>query len=154
MMSGMSRMVGAALMRRQVSSPPMPGHQQIEQDAVDRLHGEQLERLLAGAGEHDVVAGPRAATRQAPAGRFRCRRPRGSSSAPCRLAAPWRPRCVPALRSIAASRARTTIDVVLLPARRRPPRRRGRAARHRRLASRSAAGTACGAARRRAGCGG
>jgi hypothetical protein len=35
---------------------PDPGHQEIEQDAVDRLHREQLERLLARAREHDVVA--------------------------------------------------------------------------------------------------
>ena len=32
------------------------GHEQIEQDAVDRLHGEQLERLFARARQDDVVA--------------------------------------------------------------------------------------------------
>ncbi len=34
-------------------------HQQIQQDAIDRLHRQQLERLLARARQHDVVASPR-----------------------------------------------------------------------------------------------
>src|SRR3989442_4342578 len=33
-----------------------PRHHEVEQDALDRLHGEQLESLLARARQHDVVA--------------------------------------------------------------------------------------------------
>ena len=55
-MSGAWRIVGAALIRRQVSLPPMPGHQKVEQDAVHGLESEQLEGLFAGMREDDVVA--------------------------------------------------------------------------------------------------
>ena len=56
MMSGMSRSDGRRLDAPAGLLAADAGHHEVEQDAVDRLHREQLERLLARAREHDVVA--------------------------------------------------------------------------------------------------
>ena len=96
---------------------------------------------------------PRAAAGERAAGRSGCRRPRGSSSAPARLGGP---RVAPRIGAAQHRREAREDDVdVLVLAHERVgagvERAELGAARPRR---RSAAGTACGAARRRAGSGG
>ena len=89
-------------------------HQQVEQNAVDRLDGEQLERLLAGAGENHLVAvraqgvgellqiGVAVVDREHLLRAEQARRRSGLAVV------------LPALRSMALSRARMTLDVLVL----------------------------------------